>query len=93
MEPQKNNGTRNICIALLFSLIGLAIGVIIGVRLGFTSVELSLKNDLNNFNSKINKIDEAQIKCYQPSVPFQFKESDLEKEDVKPPGKMPPIRL
>lgn len=92
MEPQ-NNTIKNICLALLFSIIGLAIGLIIGVRLGFTSVELSFKNDLNRFGSKINKIDEAQIKCSQPPIPFHFKESDLEKEQIKYLDKSPPISL
>ena len=93
MERQ-NNGLKNLSIALLFSVIGLSIGLIFGVRLGMTTVELTFKSELNNLNTKINKLDESQLLCVPPqALPFQFKESDLEKDSVKPPEKMPPITL
>jgi len=90
----QNNGIKNIIISLLFALVGLSIGLIFGVRLGLTTIELNFKSNLNNLNSKIDKIDEAQIKCYPPIIPFPLNDSDLEKENpVKPEKKGQPISL
>jgi hypothetical protein len=73
-------------------MIGLSLGLIIGIRLGLTAVESGIKTDIYNLKLELDRVDSPANKC-TPPIPFDFNDSDLEKENNRKPQKMPPIRL
>lgn len=93
---QKNKGLRNISIVLVCAMVGMSLGIMFGVRLGLTSVQVGIRNDVKSLKIKIDDVNDSHILC-PPSFKLNDSDSDFD-SDIEPrhqvkAEKLPPITL
>jgi hypothetical protein len=82
-----NNNPRKVVLTLALYITGLSIGIVMGVRLGLDAVENDLRNEIYHLREDIS----AQKKC--PTVPYPWRDFDLEPAPIITKNNNPPVSL